>query len=85
MSVGDQGTGNRLYPSAHPGEVRKGDVVLWFDYGAQKYVEGVVIRVARDGTWAAVRYAHKRAVFPGITRLTRRVPVTSLRVIRTTK
>jgi len=68
---------------AYPGEVRKGDRVRWFDYHTLQEREGVVVRVARNGTWADVRSPHqprRRRLFRDTTYLTRRVLVTSLRV-----
>jgi hypothetical protein len=88
MSGGEEETGHRVYPLAHPGEVHKGDIVRWFDFTAQRDRDGVVVRVARDGSWAEVRYEHAGVSsprFPRRTHLTRRVPVTSLRVVGTRK
>ena len=77
---GKRAKGGRVM--AHSGDIQRGDTVRWYDYLAQKEREGDVIRCARDGTWADVRYAHTPAIFADVTHLTRRVRIGKLQLVR---
>jgi len=67
---------------AYQGRVQWGDTVRWRDAFTQRYLEGVVVRCARDGAWADVRYPHVGAVLEDLTYLTQRVRVTKLHIVR---
>jgi hypothetical protein len=66
---------------AYPSEVAKGDTVRFRDYLSGDQIEGVVVRVAADGTWAEVRIPHSPHVFAEVTHVNRGVRVTRLSLV----
>ncbi len=68
-------------------EVRKGDTVRLsppYDrrYGDIGKLDGVIVCMARDGTWVDVRYyTGPGSIFPEIDHTTRRIPTERLRLV----
>ncbi len=62
-------------------EVRKGDTVRW--RVGHDELQGVIVRMARDGSWVDVRYyTGPGSIFPEIDHTTRRVPTHRLHRVR---